>query len=102
MFMRQPVARANEYFPQGHGPAGGLCHGAFLHLAANTHIPPAPQGASMGYSAAIFRARRFSAWAKAASRTQAPSSQALRRALIRSRAMGPLPLTTAQNSSQSM
>src|SRR5689334_20054080 len=44
---------------------------------------------------AAFLARRFSACASAASRTQAPFSQASRRAFMRSLATGPSPRTTA-------
>src|SRR6185437_5012670 len=52
--------------------------------------------------AACVRACRLCAWAAAASRTQAPSVCARRRASSRSRLQGPLPLRTDWNSFQSI
>src|SRR5690606_36686355 len=53
------------------------------------------------YQTATFL-ERFASYAKAASRTQAFSSQASRLFSRRSRFIGPLPWTTFQNSSQSI
>ena len=59
-------------------------------LAADENFPKRPVTAH-----AAFLARRFVSCAAAASRTQAPLSQASRRAFIRSLATGPSPRTTA-------
>lgn len=53
-------------------------------------------------SYAAWRARCFSAWARAASRTHAPSSQALRFAARRSWLQIPRPVITSSNSCQSI
>src|SRR5437762_275187 len=59
-------------------------------LGADEYLPERPVTAH-----AAFLARRFASCAAAASRTQAPLSQASRRAFMRSFATGPSPRTTA-------
>src|SRR5204863_8116298 len=59
-------------------------------LRADEDFPERPVTAH-----AAFLARRFASCAAAASRTQAPLSQASRRAFMRSFATGPSPRTTA-------
>src|SRR6516225_10470646 len=85
MLVREPVAAANEDFPQRRVGFGHRNLQKFYSAAC-----------------ASCRCLRLSAKAAAASRTQAPSSYALRRAAIRSRLHGPLPASTSLNSVQSI
>src|SRR5581483_5567222 len=77
-------------------------------FAANEHFPQRPFFAfhdmhrQLSTPAATAFRRCLRACASAASRTQAPSCQAFTRAANRSLLHGPLPLTTAQNSLQSI
>src|SRR5690606_5313524 len=92
--------------PQRHRVVGGVqrpdVHVVEPPLAADEHLVqrPFPPARALRAHAAPPSADRF-ANARAASRTQAPSSWAARRWASRCALHGPLPLMTAANSSQS-
>ena len=89
MLVVEAAACADEYLVQG-------------PLATIVHRGGGAHSARSYAAAAAARRRCFSAWALAASRTQAPSAWAWRRAVSRSTLHGPLPFNTRSNSLQSI